>query len=85
MNTHTLDTNYGDPSGHQRADMLTEVDFKWLMAGLGIWVDPTQLHLDPGYAQASLQNALSSHCEPLLRCAAALKAELEKHEVPSLN
>jgi hypothetical protein len=57
--------------------MLTEVDFKWLMAGIGIWVNPAQLHLDPGYAQASLQNALSSHCEPLRRCAVALKAELE--------
>ena len=76
MNMQTLDTP-GDLSSHQRSDMLTEVDFKWLMAGIGIWVNPVQLHLDPGYAQASLQNALSSHCEPLRRCAVALKAELE--------
>jgi hypothetical protein len=55
--------------------------FKWLMAGIGIWVDPTQLHLDPDYAQASLQNALRSHCEPLRRCALALKTELENESV----
>lgn len=79
MNTQTPNL-CGEFSNHQRSDMLTEIDFKWLMAGLGFWVDPTQLHLDPNYAQASLQNALRSHCEPLRRCAAALKTELE-HEV----
>lgn len=79
MNTQTPNL-WGEFSNHQRSDMLTEIDFKWLMAGLGFWVDPTQLHLDPNYAQASLQNALRSHCEPLRRCAVALKTELE-HEV----
>jgi hypothetical protein len=78
MNTHAQNT-WGDASSHQRSDMLTEVDFKWLMAGIGFWVDPTQLHLDPSYAQVSLQNALRSRCEPLRRCATALKTELE-HE-----
>jgi len=47
------------------------------MAGMGIWVDPTQLHVDPNYAKVSLQSALNSRCEPLHRCAVALKAELE--------
>lgn len=61
--------------------MLTEVDFKWLMAGMGIWVDSAQLHMDPGYARANLQNALNSHCEPLRRCAVALKAELENENL----
>ncbi len=79
MYIQTLDT-LGDLSSHQRSDMLTEVDFKWLMAGIGIWVNPAQLRLDPGYAQASLQNALNSHCEPLRRCAMALKAELESEK-----
>jgi hypothetical protein len=78
MNTQTSNT-WGESNNHQRSDMLTEVDFKWLMAGIGIWVDPIQLHLDPDYAQANLQNALRSHCEPLRRCAVALKTELE-HE-----
>jgi hypothetical protein len=80
MNTQTFETP-GDPSSHQRADMLTEVDFKWLMAGIGLWVDPTQLHIDPDYAKASLQNALNSRCEPLHRCALALKAELENENL----
>jgi hypothetical protein len=77
MNTHATNT-WGDFSNHQRSDLLTEVDFKWLMAGIGIWIDPTQLHLDPVYAQANLQNALRSHCEPLRRCAVALRTELEQ-------
>jgi hypothetical protein len=81
MNTQAINT-CGVFSNHQRTDMLTEVDFKWLMAGIGIWVDPTQLHLDPGYAKAKLQNALQSRCEALRHCAAALQTELE-HE--SLN
>jgi hypothetical protein len=80
MNTHTLDTTSGDPSGHQRADMLTEVDFKWLMAGMGMWVDPQQLHHDPGYAHDSVQRALLTPCEPLHRCALALAAELENQD-----
>lgn len=80
MNTQALNT-WGDPGNHQRSDMLTEVDFKWLMAGIGIWVDPVQLHLDPDYARASLQNALRSPCEPLRRCAVALKSELENESL----
>jgi hypothetical protein len=80
MNTRAANT-WGEFSNHQRSDMLTEVDFKWLMAGIGFWVDPTQLHVDPDYAQASLQNALQSRCEPLRRCAAALKTELEQESL----
>jgi hypothetical protein len=76
MTTQTLETR-GEMSTHQRAHLLTEVDFKWLMAGIGLWVDPTRLHIDPTYANTSLQNALNSRCEPLHRCAVALKAELE--------
>jgi hypothetical protein len=76
MNTQTFGTP-SDPNSHQRADILTEVDFKWLMAGMGFWVDPTQLHVDPNYAKVSLQSALNSRCEPLHRCAVALKTELE--------
>lgn len=77
MNTQAINPRM-DANSHQRAEMLTEVDFKWLMAGLGFWVDPTQLHRDPGYAQASLQNALHSGCEALCRCAVALRSELEQ-------
>lgn len=64
---------------YQRANMLTEVDFKWLLAGMGIWIDPNKFHQDPLYAQARLENAMQSQCEPLRRCATTLKLELE-HE-----
>jgi hypothetical protein len=80
MNTQTSNA-WGEFSNHQRTYMLTEVDFKWLMAGIGIWIDPSQLHLDPDYAQVSLQNALRSNCEPLRRCAVALKTELEQESL----
>lgn len=61
-------------------NMLTEVDFKWLMAGQGCWVDTSKLHTDPQYAQACIQSALQSDCEPLRCCAADLQ-----HDLTSLN
>ena len=76
MNSQALYA-HSDPGNHQRSDMLIEVDFKWLMAGIGCWIDPERLRVDPAYAHAKLQRALTSDCEPLRRCAAGLKAELE--------
>ena len=61
-------------------NMLTEVDFKWLMAGQGCWIDPTKLHTDPQYAQACIASALQSDCAPLRCCAAELQ-----HELAGLN
>ena len=75
MNAQTLDA-LADPSNHQRHDLLVEVDFKWLMAGMGRWIDPVRLHTDPAYANDSVQCALQSGCEPLRRCALDLRAEL---------
>ena len=76
MNAQAVYTQ-GDPGNQQRSDMLIEVDFKWLMAGMGCWIDYGRLHADPAYAHAKLQRALTSDCEPLRRCAAGLQAELE--------
>jgi hypothetical protein len=76
MNTQVFNT-YGDSSNHQRNDMLMEIDFKWLMAGIGCWIDSERLKTDPAYASANLQRALQSDCGPLRRCANDLKNELE--------
>ena len=57
-------------------DMLIEVDFKWLMAGQGRWVDSVRLYQDPAYAHDCLTSALCSDCEPLRRCALYLHDRL---------
>lgn len=57
-------------------DLLTEVDFKWLMAGQGWWVDSERIKNDPIYASACIQSALLSDCDPLRACAASLRSEL---------
>ena len=64
------------PANHDRVDMLIEVDFKWLMAGLGWLVDPDRLKSDPQYAHACLQLAQESGCDSLQNCADCLQAEL---------
>jgi hypothetical protein len=57
-------------------DLLLEVDFKWLMAGQGCWVDPNRLHADPRYASDCLQAAINSPCDALRRCARFLQESL---------
>jgi len=57
-------------------DLLLEVDFKWLMAGQGCWVDPTRLRADPLYAASCLRTALRSPCEALQGCARFLQTAL---------
>lgn len=50
-------------------DLLMEVDFKWLMAGKGYWVDTRRLHNDSVYAHSCAEHARSSHSPELLRLA----------------
>jgi hypothetical protein len=56
--------------------LLTEVDFKWLMAGQGCWIDPVRMRLDAMYAHDCLRSALASNCEALRRCAARFQMAL---------
>ena len=51
------------PSGQGFVDL---VDFKWLMAGVGWWVNLSRLQKDAAYAHDCLQRALCSGL-PLLR------------------
>jgi hypothetical protein len=49
--------------------LLTEVDFKWLMAGQGWHVDATRFQTDAEYAKTLLGLALGSNCPALRDCA----------------
>ena len=53
--------------------ILEEVKFKWLMSGLGIWVDMCRFHSDPAYATRYLALGRTAACPPLNRCAAELQ------------
>ena len=55
--------------------LLEEVDFKWLMAGQGWWINAERLHSDQSYAAQCL--ALARDCElaPLRHCAAMLQSQ----------
>lgn len=44
---------------------LNLVDFKWLMAGIGWWVDLSRLQSDGAYVDECLQRALRSDSELL--------------------
>ena len=63
-------------SGDERVSLLTEIDFKWLMAGQGWWIDTTRFHRDPSYAARFLRLALASPSSALRECAALLQAQL---------
>jgi hypothetical protein len=56
------------------SELLAEVDFKWLMAGQGLWIDPTRLHNDPSYATVMLSCALDSPLAAIRDSAAVLQA-----------
>jgi hypothetical protein len=56
--------------------LLAEVDFKWLMAGQGLWIDPTRFHNDPSYAAGLLGFALTSQSFALRASAALIEAQL---------
>lgn len=63
-------------AGMERDGFLGEVDFKWLMAGQGCWIDPDRLHSDRAYASDCLKTALNSSCDVLRSCARFLQVEL---------
>jgi hypothetical protein len=56
--------------------LLARVDFKWLMAGQGWWIDPHRFQNDLPYADAVLHLALASQSLPLRKCAASIRAQL---------
>ncbi len=66
-----------DAGTDERLVLLEEVDFKWLMAGQGWWIDTGRLHSDAGYASHLLQLVAQSPSTALRTCAAHLQARLQ--------
>lgn len=58
------------------ACLLARVDFKWLMAGQGWWIDPHRFESDGAYAVEVLRFALASQSLALRACAASLQTQL---------
>lgn len=57
----------------ERGLLLEEVNFKWLMAGLGWWVDMSRFRIDPLYAAHYLELASASESAELRKCATLLE------------
>lgn len=64
-------------SADARLSLLAEVDFKWLMAGQGCWIDTARFHSDPAYAAGLIRVALASQSFALRECAALLQAQID--------
>jgi len=71
---HTTERPPIEPVADERAVLLEEVDFKWLMAGQGWWIDTTRLHTDPGYARQLFDLVDNNPSSALRDCAALLQA-----------
>lgn len=60
----------------KRGLMLEEVNFKWLMAGMGWWVDMSRFRSDQVYAGHYLNLAKASESIELRKCAAQLQQQM---------
>ena len=69
-------TPAADTGADERLALLEEVDFKWLMAGQGWWIDTCRLHTDADYASQWLRLVAQSPSAALRNCAAHLQARL---------
>jgi hypothetical protein len=64
-----------DSRSDERLVLLDEVNFKWLLAGLGLWIDMARFRTEPSYAAHFLALAQASESHALRNCAAALKSQ----------
>jgi hypothetical protein len=55
--------------------LLEEVDFKWLMSGLGWWINAERLHTDATYAAHLMALAQASGSGVVSDCAAQLRSQ----------
>lgn len=61
----------------ERVLLLEEVNFKWLLGGMGLWIDMGRFHNDPAYAARFLALAEASDSPELRQCAASLQRKKE--------
>lgn len=74
---HQVRANTSAPQVDERVLLLEEVNFKWLLAGMGLWIDMVRFHTDPVYAARFLALAEASESPALRKCAAALQGKKE--------
>ena len=67
--------NEPDSSIDHRELLLEEVNFKWLMAGIGWWVDMSRFHSDARYAAHYLALAAQSESPELRKFATLLSGK----------
>ncbi|MBK9440589.1 MAG: hypothetical protein IPN53_04425 [Comamonadaceae bacterium] len=65
------------PSIDSRDLLLAQVNFKWLMSGLGWWVDMSRFRTDTSYADHLLMLGSSAESAALRECAALLRSQSE--------
>jgi hypothetical protein len=56
--------------------LLAEVDFKWLMAGQGWWIDQSRFRCDPLYAARLIRFGLTSQSFALRASAALIQIQM---------
>ncbi|MEO5661612.1 MAG: hypothetical protein ABIQ90_17730 [Polaromonas sp.] len=65
-----------DGSADGGVSLLAKVDFKWLMAGQGWWIDPKRFQCDPSYADGWLNIARASPSFALRARAASIQNQI---------
>lgn len=74
---HTAQVDPSAPRADERVLLLEEVNFKWLLGGMGLWIDMGRFHNDPAYAARFLALAEASDSPELRQCAASLQRKKE--------
>jgi hypothetical protein len=72
---HRPQTKKPDSRPDERVLLLEEINFKWLLAGMGLWIDMSRFHNDPSYAAHFLALAEASSSLALRNCAALLQGK----------
>jgi len=67
--------NISGANANRRGLILEEVKFKWLLAGLGWWIDMSRFHSEASYATHFLELAEASDSIALQESAASLQKQ----------
>ena len=62
-----------------RSLLLEKVKFKWLLAGIGCWIDMSRFQSDSSYASRFMEFAETSDSVALRDCAASLQRQNDVH------
>ena len=76
---HTAHARDSSSESDGRDLLLEKVKFKWLMAGIGCWIDLSRFDSDSSYAARFLELAEASDSAALRDCAASLRSGKVNH------